>query len=31
MQESLQRLQGLDEAMMPFGKTVGFTVEKINS
>jgi acyl-CoA thioesterase len=31
MQELLRRLRGLDETMMPFGKTIGFTVEHIAS
>jgi uncharacterized protein (TIGR00369 family) len=31
MQESLQRLRALDETMMPFGKTLGFSVERIVS
>jgi uncharacterized protein (TIGR00369 family) len=31
MQEWLQRLLGLNKSMMPFGETIGFTVEAIGS
>jgi len=31
MQNSLQCLRMLDETMMPFGRTIGFTVEKVVS
>ena len=29
MQDTLQQLRELDEAMMPFGMTVGFTIERV--